>query len=95
MGGLKLSIGSIEPVTHKTAYSSRWPQNVNKNLLKNNKKAKGDFAAQIFTTKPVLRCFLHRWLHVKNVAYGNDISTGAFGKSPLILSWRSDINNRL
>jgi hypothetical protein len=68
VGGLKLSIGSIEPVTHKTVHSSRWPQNVNKNLLKNNKKAKGDFAAKNFTTESFSRCPFPRWLYVKSVA---------------------------
>jgi hypothetical protein len=43
----------------------------------------------------LLSCSFPRWLHVKSVVYGDDVSTGAFGKSPLILSWRSDINNRL
>jgi hypothetical protein len=43
-GGLKLSIGSIKPVTLKTAYSSRWLPNVNKNLVLGGKKAKGRVA---------------------------------------------------
>jgi hypothetical protein len=56
---------------------------------------KKHFDAHIFTTKPVLRCSFPRRLHVKNAVYGNEVSAAAFGKSPLILSWRSDINNRL
>jgi hypothetical protein len=49
-----LSIGSSEAVKLKTAYSSRWLPNVNKNLLLSDKKANGGFDAKYFTTESSL-----------------------------------------
>jgi hypothetical protein len=46
---------------------------------------KKHFDAHIFTTEQLLSCSFPRWLHVKSVAYGDAVFTGAFGKSPLIL----------